>query len=94
MINLSYDLIGKFFLFYFACKIFASIYYRLIKKPKDPRSYGKWVIVTGCTAGIGREYADYLAKKGMSIFLISRSESKLKEQQEVWEIMLRVCGIC
>lgn len=40
------------------------------------------MIVTGSTAGIGKEYADYCAKMGMSVFLISRSESKLKEQQK------------
>ncbi|CAE7829917.1 hsd17b12a, partial [Symbiodinium microadriaticum] len=34
----------------------------------------------GSTAGIGKEYADYLAKMGMSVLIISRSESKLKEQ--------------
>lgn len=57
-----------------------SIYRRLIRKPKKPTSYGKWAIVTGSTSGIGKEYADYLAKKGMSILIISRSKDKLIEQ--------------
>ena len=39
--------------------------------------YGKWAIVTGCTQGIGRYYAEELAKRGMSIVLISRSKQKL-----------------
>lgn len=36
----------------------------------------------GSTSGIGKEYADYLAKKGMSVMIISRSEDRLKEQAE------------
>jgi short-subunit dehydrogenase len=42
----------------------------------------KWAIVTGSTAGIGKEFADYLSKLGCNILLISRTESKLKEQKE------------
>jgi 17beta-estradiol 17-dehydrogenase / very-long-chain 3-oxoacyl-CoA reductase len=36
----------------------------------------------GSTAGIGREYAEHLAQKGMSILIISRSEDKLIEQKK------------
>lgn len=79
---LSFELIGQITALVILCKIVSSIYYRLIMSPKHPLSYGKWVIITGSTAGIGKEYADYCAKMGMSIFLISRSESKLKEQQK------------
>lgn len=77
-----FELIGQITAFIITCKILSSVYYRLIMKPKHPLSYGKWVIVTGSTAGIGKEYADYCAKLGMSVFLISRSETKLKEQQK------------
>ena len=41
--------------------------------------YGKWAIVTGCTQGIGRYYAEELARRGMDIVLISRSKSKLDD---------------
>lgn len=57
-----------------------SIYRRLIRRPKAPESYGKWAIVTGSTSGIGKEYADYLAKRGMAVMVISRSRDKLVEQ--------------
>mmetsp|Transcript_38103 Transcript_38103/g.75955 ORF Transcript_38103/g.75955 Transcript_38103/m.75955 type:complete len:324 (+) Transcript_38103:82-1053(+) len=57
-----------------------GIYRRLIRQPKKPTSYGKWAVVTGSTSGIGKEYADYLAKRGMSILAISRSKDKLIEQ--------------
>jgi len=42
-------------------------------------SYGKWAVVTGSTDGIGKGYAKQLARRGMNVFLISRSQSKLDE---------------
>ncbi|XP_067261911.1 hydroxysteroid (20-beta) dehydrogenase 2 [Chanodichthys erythropterus] len=43
----------------------------------DLRKYGQWAVVTGATSGIGRAYAEELAKRGLNIVLISRSEEKL-----------------
>ena len=37
--------------------------------------YGKWAIVTGCTQGIGRYYAEELASRGMSIVLMGTNDS-------------------
>ncbi len=39
--------------------------------------YGEWAIVTGCTQGIGKYYAEELAQKGLNVVLISRTQSKL-----------------
>ena len=39
----------------------------------------------GTTSGIGADFADYLASKGMSILLISRTESKLQAQKKELE---------
>ncbi|XP_074594125.1 very-long-chain 3-oxoacyl-CoA reductase-like [Brevipalpus obovatus] len=36
-----------------------------------------WAIITGCTDGLGLEFARNLAKKGFNLCLISRSQSKL-----------------
>ena len=44
----------------------------------DLRKYGEWAVVTGCTDGIGLQYASQLAAKGFNIVLISRSEEKLR----------------
>jgi NADP-dependent 3-hydroxy acid dehydrogenase YdfG len=82
MMMIPFELIGQITAFIVVCKLLSSFYYRLILQPKHPLSYGKWVIITGSTAGIGKEYADHCASLGMSIFLISRSEDKLKEQQK------------
>jgi 17beta-estradiol 17-dehydrogenase / very-long-chain 3-oxoacyl-CoA reductase len=38
--------------------------------------------VTGSTSGIGKDFADHLASLGMSLLIISRTESRLKEQQK------------
>ncbi|KDQ13919.1 hypothetical protein BOTBODRAFT_145838 [Botryobasidium botryosum FD-172 SS1] len=38
---------------------------------------GAWAVVTGATDGIGREFANQLAKAGFNILLVSRTESKL-----------------
>ena len=43
------------------------------------KKYGEWAVITGCTQGIGKCYAEELAQKGMNIVLISRSQSKLEE---------------
>ncbi len=59
-----------------------SIYRRLILPPKKPLAYGKWAIITGTTAGIGEEFANYLANEGMDLLIISRTESKLIEQMK------------
>lgn len=36
----------------------------------------------GSTSGIGKDFVEYLARKGMSVLVISRTEDKLKEQQK------------
>ena len=43
------------------------------------KKFGSWAVVTGCTDGIGKAYAQRLAKQGLNVVLISRSADKLKE---------------
>ncbi|XP_057603461.1 very-long-chain 3-oxoacyl-CoA reductase isoform X1 [Hippopotamus amphibius kiboko] len=40
---------------------------------------GEWAVVTGSTDGIGKSYAEELARHGMKIVLISRSQDKLNQ---------------
>lgn len=40
---------------------------------------GEWAVVTGSTDGIGKSYAEELAKLGMKVVLISRSQDKLNQ---------------
>lgn len=76
------EIIGGLSIILFVGKLLYILYERLVVKPKDPTSYGKWVIITGSTSGIGKEYAEYLGKRKMNILLISRSKDKLIEQQQ------------
>jgi len=48
---------------------------KLSKYKKD----GSWAVVTGCTDGIGRCYAEQLAEKGFNIVLVSRNMEKMEE---------------
>lgn len=59
-----------------ACGFRAHFWSRLWDK-RLVETYGKWAVVTGCTDGIGKEYAKQLAKRGMNIVLVSRTQDKL-----------------
>ncbi|KAI2800731.1 hypothetical protein BLOT_012303 [Blomia tropicalis] len=41
------------------------------------RKYGSWAIITGCTDGVGLEYARQLADRQMNLILIGRNTEKL-----------------
>jgi 17beta-estradiol 17-dehydrogenase / very-long-chain 3-oxoacyl-CoA reductase len=58
-------------------QIMSSAYKSFLRPSKNLTKLGKWAVITGATDGIGKAYAMRLAKKGMSIVLISRTEAKL-----------------
>lgn len=47
-----------------------------------------WAVVTGATDGIGKAYAIALAKKGLNVLLVSRSQDKLEAVQQ------EILGMC
>jgi 17beta-estradiol 17-dehydrogenase / very-long-chain 3-oxoacyl-CoA reductase len=55
------------------------VYKSFIRPGKDLKKLGKWAVITGATDGIGKAYAMALAKKGMNIVLVSRTEAKLMD---------------
>jgi len=62
----------------------AQVHKQFIRSGKNLTKLGKYAIITGATDGIGKAYALALAKKGMSIVLISRTEAKLQAvKQEI-----------
>ncbi|XP_029000468.1 very-long-chain 3-oxoacyl-CoA reductase-B [Betta splendens] len=56
----------------------------------SPTALGKWAVVTGATDGIGKAYAEQLARRGFAIVLISRSQEKL---DEVSKEIASKCGV-
>ncbi|NWH34134.1 HSDL1 protein, partial [Chloropsis hardwickii] len=54
------------------------------------KKYGKWAVVTGSTDGIGKAYAEELAKHGVNIILVSRNKEKL---EAVSRSISETCGV-
>jgi 17beta-estradiol 17-dehydrogenase / very-long-chain 3-oxoacyl-CoA reductase len=54
--------------------------YRFFLRPSKPlRAFGTWGVVTGATDGIGKALAMELARKGMSVVLMSRTQKRLED---------------
>jgi short-subunit dehydrogenase len=51
---------------------------------------GKWALITGASAGIGRELADLFAADGFSLVLVARSEGRLREMAARLEAAHRI----
>uniref|UniRef100_A0A182MNC5 Steroid dehydrogenase n=1 Tax=Anopheles culicifacies TaxID=139723 RepID=A0A182MNC5_9DIPT len=49
----------------------------LLPKRTLSARYGEWAVITGASDGIGKGYAEYLARNHMDIVLIARNEEKL-----------------
>lgn len=62
----------------FVAKAVVSVHKYFLRPSKNVAKLGKWCVVTGATDGIGKAYAAALSKKGMSVLLVSRTESKLE----------------
>ncbi|XP_060015352.1 very-long-chain 3-oxoacyl-CoA reductase isoform X3 [Lagenorhynchus albirostris] len=63
-----------------SCSLFTALrVWGLGHEPGVGPGLGEWAVVTGSTDGIGKSYAEELAKRGMKIVLISRSQDKLNQ---------------
>ena len=59
--------------------------------------YGGWAVVTGASSGIGRSFAHLVARDGMNVVLVARSEDALKETaeelQSLYSVQTRVLAL-
>jgi NAD(P)-dependent dehydrogenase (short-subunit alcohol dehydrogenase family) len=59
---------------------------------------GKVIIITGCSAGIGKQVAIYFAREGAKLVICARREDKLRETERLCaeagaEVLAMVCDI-
>lgn len=57
-------------------------FYLFGKDVKIKEKFGEWAVITGATDGIGLGYAKELAKQGVNLIIISRSEEKLNKTEK------------
>jgi len=49
------------------------------------KTYGQWALVTGASAGVGREVAETLAQRGMSVVMVARRKERLESHADFLE---------
>ncbi|RLN55004.1 hypothetical protein BBJ29_007391 [Phytophthora kernoviae] len=62
-----------------ALQLFGSLYTFFLRPGKKLKSFGQWGVVTGATDGIGKALAMELARKGMNVVLMSRTQQRLED---------------
>jgi len=83
-LNYLVDGLGVLTAIYLAFRLvrFLLTYVILPNGKYNPKKYGagqgSWALITGSSDGIGKGFAEELAKDGFNLFLVSRTESKLK----------------
>jgi 17beta-estradiol 17-dehydrogenase / very-long-chain 3-oxoacyl-CoA reductase len=69
-------LIGSYFLLRWTISLITQVFQHFQRA--NLKSYGKWAAVTGCTSGIGEEYAFELARQGLNVILVGRNAVELE----------------
>lgn len=87
--------IGYAAIIYWGYKFSRSMIYKIYKNffsapAVDLCSMGKWAVVTGCCHGVGRAYAEALARIGLNVILVSPDAENLKTIASNIEMMYNV----
>lgn len=75
-----------------------GFYATFLRPARNLKKYGSWSIITGATDGIGKAFAEEMARKGINVLLISRTQSKLENtmaeiQKKYPNIQVRILAI-
>ncbi|KAK8809919.1 hypothetical protein WA158_000862 [Blastocystis sp. Blastoise] len=91
-----FKVVGCILTIKFIIYIIQSILFHVLPGKDLKRAYGDWAVVTGSTDGIGLGYAKRLAKRGLNIVLVGRSEEKLAScsQEIIDKYHVEVKTIC
>merc|ERR1719373_401001 len=73
--------LGLLYLMVLAVRFLATMHSFFFRAGKRLCDFGQWAVVTGATDGIGRAYAFELARQGLNVLLVSRTEAKLVEMK-------------
>ncbi|KUF95237.1 COP9 signalosome complex subunit 4 [Phytophthora nicotianae] len=65
-----------------ALQVLGSVYTFFLRPAKSLKGFGQWGVVTGATDGIGKALAMELARKGMNVVLLSRTQSRLEAARD------------
>ncbi|KAI8054998.1 hypothetical protein BDF22DRAFT_674774 [Syncephalis plumigaleata] len=79
-----------YYSFIFLCMLFDTTIRRGISLSKFGAKRGAWAVITGCTDGIGKAYANQLAAAGFNVVLVSRTLAKLQNLKQEIEAKYRV----
>jgi 17beta-estradiol 17-dehydrogenase / very-long-chain 3-oxoacyl-CoA reductase len=80
-------IVGLFYLIRYSLKLVFTLKKIFWGKEFKPDSSQSWAAITGCTDGMGKEFALELARKGFNMLLISRNPNKLSHvAQEIKKI--------
>ncbi|QDZ18098.1 short-chain dehydrogenase/reductase [Chloropicon primus] len=72
--------LATLFVVKYGLEVLGFLYRTFLRPGKNlKKKYGGYVVVTGCTDGIGKAFCEELAKMGFPLLLISRTESKLQD---------------
>ena len=80
-VNGFFQIMGVIFTLIIIYASVVSLYRKRLLPPKDPLDYGKWAIITGSCSHVGAEFANYLARKGLNLLLISNNVEQLRQQR-------------
>jgi 17beta-estradiol 17-dehydrogenase / very-long-chain 3-oxoacyl-CoA reductase len=65
-----------------ALLLLGGFYSFFLRPAKSLKKFGQWGIVTGATDGIGKALAMELARKGMNVVLMSRTQKRLEDVRD------------